>query len=310
MAVLAIEIDKVDFDESFWPRFHENREAIEQYADTLSNGQVLPAIIVKKKPNGRYLLIDGYHRLQANKSLGYKKIEADIEEMTDFEARALPVSLNAGHGVFLSNREKKEYILKQIKKGDDLKKWAEMARVPERTIRRWTEELRKKWDEEDRQRIVELRQQGKTQEEIAKEVNVSHPTVSRILNNSFVQNGQMAEMNKNSQGEPSEPEIIEVPTTQKPSLMAQAMEEVKNDPEAIRENERIQLENCILDLGKVLVSLRPLLPKAINDPFDWNEDSINIFGMVIEDFERTEPLLKMFFSTLKGKAVKKVDNTF
>ncbi len=310
MAIFAIDIDKIDFDESFWPRFHENPEAIEQYADTLSNGQVLPAIIVKEKPNGRYLLIDGYHRLQANKSLGYKKIEAEIEEMTDFEARALPVSLNAGHGVFLSNREKKEYILKQIKKGDDLKKWVEMARVPLRTIQFWTKELREKWDEEDRQKIVELREKGKTQEEIAEKLNVSHPTVSRILNNSFVQKRNIAQMNKDSQNEPSEPETIEMPTTQKPSLMAQVIEEVKNDPEAIRDKERIQLENRILNLGKVLVSLRPLLPKAINNPFDWNEDSINFLEMVMEDFERTEPLLKMFFSTLKRKAVKKVGNTF
>ncbi len=307
MAILAIDIDKIDFDESFWPRFHENKEAIEQYADTLSNGQVLPAIIVKEKPNGRYLLIDGYHRLQANKSLGYKKIEADIQEMTDFEARALPVSLNAGHGVFLSNREKKEYILKQIKKGDDLKKWAEMARVPLRTIQFWTKELREKWDEEDRQKIVELRQQGKTQEEIAEKVKIPRRTVSHILNNDFGQKRNVAQTAKASRSEPSEPETIEMPTTQKPSLMAQVIEEVKNDPEAIREKEKNQLENYILDLGKVLVSLRPLLPKAINNPFDWDEESINFLDMVIEDFERTEPLLKMFFSTLKGKVVKKVD---
>jgi hypothetical protein len=78
---------------------------IRRYADGMKAGVEFPPIKVARI-NGAYVLVDGWHRLEATASVGQCNIEAETVPVADFEqAGWLAAAANLAHGLPLKRRE-------------------------------------------------------------------------------------------------------------------------------------------------------------------------------------------------------------
>lgn len=101
-----INIDDVFYSDKVYPRFKPNYNKITEYTENI---ELLPPI----KVNQDCVLIDGYHRLEAHKKLGYETIKVEVINTSSFnELTLLSAMYNAKHGIPLSQKEKKEIAVK------------------------------------------------------------------------------------------------------------------------------------------------------------------------------------------------------
>lgn len=111
-AIKNIKTSEVKFEAKFYPRDKPFWLNIHKYADCLKAGIKFPPITVAYR-EGKYILIDGFHRLEAYKKLNFEFIEAEIQYgLTDRDIYALAVSKNVIHGASLGVKEKTQAILK------------------------------------------------------------------------------------------------------------------------------------------------------------------------------------------------------
>ncbi|CAB4138304.1 parB_part, ParB/RepB/Spo0J family partition protein [uncultured Caudovirales phage] len=76
MSIIEIDVDKID--PAPWnPKAAGDPEAIERLAKSIDIDKSAGVFAVRLKPNGRYEVIDGNHRLAAVASLGWKKITCE-----------------------------------------------------------------------------------------------------------------------------------------------------------------------------------------------------------------------------------------
>jgi len=87
---VEIPVDLID-PSPFQPRINFSLEELE---DSIKRDGIIQRLIVRKKPDGRYELIDGERRLRIAKKLGFATVRCDIIEATDEEAARLVWTLN------------------------------------------------------------------------------------------------------------------------------------------------------------------------------------------------------------------------
>ncbi|MEM3426715.1 sigma factor-like helix-turn-helix DNA-binding protein [Hydrogenobacter thermophilus] len=155
---------------------------VERYAQALEAGEELPPIKVWKR-EGVYWVIDGIHRIEAYKQLGRQTIEAELIECEDeLDYRIKAIRENLKHGLPLTNEEKRENMRLLYKLGKkDIEELAKLFSVPRSTAYYWLEDLTKEEQAEVVRKVLELRKQGYTQEQIAREVGLSRSRVAQIL---------------------------------------------------------------------------------------------------------------------------------
>lgn len=105
-----VSLDKLTFDAEFYPRTQTNSVVINQYAEAIQNGALMPPIRVEA---GSYRIIDGVHRWEALKRLGIEEALVQVEATdgdADFYERA--VTANIAHGRALSPFEKERAALR------------------------------------------------------------------------------------------------------------------------------------------------------------------------------------------------------
>ena len=103
-------------------------------------GARFPAISIAKVDNhpGKLIVIDGVGRLEAKKLNKSNSIDAeDLGQLTEVEAFAQAVRLNAQHGKPLSNIERLEAYRKLITQGYQVEKAAGLLSVRESEITKW-----------------------------------------------------------------------------------------------------------------------------------------------------------------------------
>jgi ParB-like chromosome segregation protein Spo0J len=88
-------------------------DAVERYAEILDE---LPPITLWR-PNGKLLLVDGWHRIAAARRLGRTDIEAEVHEGDRTEAMVAAILANTKHGVPLSMAERNEGIVRLAQAG-------------------------------------------------------------------------------------------------------------------------------------------------------------------------------------------------
>ena len=181
-----ISLDDVVLRDDLDPRLGErDDDLIAQYADIFN---ALPPIEI----NQRNVVIDGWHRYLAARRVGVAEIACVVVETADDDDLADRMwQSNLRHGVQYTRGQRKTYGLKLYERGLKAKEIAEQAGVNANTVNRWTKPLRDKARQERDQAVVELVGEGKTQREIADELQIDQGTVSRIM-----QNTQMHEMHK------------------------------------------------------------------------------------------------------------------
>ncbi len=91
-----VPVSKIVIDRELYPRTQLDTEVCEKYATALTLGEIFPEIVLTKD----YVLIDGYHRLEATKKVGKDKIRALVltQDIIDSERFVLAVELNLRHG--------------------------------------------------------------------------------------------------------------------------------------------------------------------------------------------------------------------
>lgn len=134
----TVDIDEIVFDKEIYPRNEPFWMYYYEYAQAMKTGSKFPPIVLAKHNNKLYL-IDGKHRIEANKLLKNKKIEAEVyigwsrERM--FEES---IKLNISHGKPLSPFDKRKIALKL----KDLKypdiKISQIIKVPLANLQKFT----------------------------------------------------------------------------------------------------------------------------------------------------------------------------
>lgn len=141
----SIAIDSITIDPTLQVRVDGlNEGTVQNYMAVLENGETLPAIVVFRLPDGGLLLSSGFHRVEAHKRLGLVEIAAEIREGTRQDAIRFAFEDNKSHGLPLSNKDKKAYMLGRLEDG----MWSqignrEIARqlgISHVTVMRWIEE--------------------------------------------------------------------------------------------------------------------------------------------------------------------------
>jgi len=114
----TLKIKDIRIKKEIYPRNRVNQSLIDEYVRDMKKGDIFPYIYVALF-KGNYYLIDGRHRLEANKFLGEEFITAEIKNnFTNFGDMLLAsYRANAKRGLKLNERDKLKvaYTLKDLK---------------------------------------------------------------------------------------------------------------------------------------------------------------------------------------------------
>ena len=83
---LQVAIDRID-DSPYQPRLTYDPVAIAELADSLATAGQNEPVKLRTKNDGRYELIGGHRRLRAARLLGWTRLDAYIQNLTDIEAQ-------------------------------------------------------------------------------------------------------------------------------------------------------------------------------------------------------------------------------
>ena len=160
-----------------YPRATPDAGTVQVYVENI---EALPPIEV----NQDNILIDGMHRLEAFRAAGAKVVDATVTPTAgDHELLMLAVRRNASHGYQLTKSDKRA-VARRVYEGVERSNRAAMKRelagvmsVTVRTVANWVEAI----DAEDalvlQGKVAELQTEGKSQEQIAEELEVSRSVV-------------------------------------------------------------------------------------------------------------------------------------
>lgn len=82
----SIELSLID-PSPYQPRITMYPDELESIADSMSSDVgLMSAVIVRRKSDGRYELIDGHRRIEGAKKLGWEEVPADVKDMSDAQA--------------------------------------------------------------------------------------------------------------------------------------------------------------------------------------------------------------------------------
>lgn len=178
-----VKISEIIIDQGINPRSVTRQDKVAEYIDRLSYSQA-PAVKVAPMGDGRYLLIDGNHRLQAYQKTNADEILADIlnvDGMDTLRMDILALSFNLDHGLCVEPEMLRNKARFYSTMGLSIKEIIGIIKRPERTIRHWTEDARKEKKDEKAKVIRELEDEGESIRGIANKVGLPKRTVERHL---------------------------------------------------------------------------------------------------------------------------------
>lgn len=120
-------------------------DLVAQYVEDIANGAEFPALVVfAEKGSERYILADGFHRLQAFVESDHKTVDVEIHEGDLHSAFRFALGSNCEHGARRTNADKRHVVELALKDPEvsqrPVKEIADICRVNEKTIRRIREE--------------------------------------------------------------------------------------------------------------------------------------------------------------------------
>lgn len=125
-----INIKDISILDEIYPRVQLNWQTAYDYAESMKTGAKFPPIIVGIY-RGRYILIDGYHRLQANKYNKKDKIDAEIyTNLNKKKMFEMAIQMNISHGKVLTPYEKRKIALRLREMRYPNSKVSELIQVP------------------------------------------------------------------------------------------------------------------------------------------------------------------------------------
>jgi len=201
LGIKEIPVSKIEVIQGLLPRVetHTVEDKVEEYKEAMELGSEFPPITVWQKGN-EYWLIDGMHRLMATKRLGRETIKAEVVELKDMlEAKIVAITKNK-HGLPLTKEEKRLLCQSLYMDGVEVSELIKIFNVSERTIYNWTAGLkRREKPEEVKEKALEMRRQGLSQEEVARELGVSQMTISNWERDALKEPAKIAGSFKNQE---------------------------------------------------------------------------------------------------------------
>lgn len=109
-------------------------ELVQDYQEALSNGAIFPPIICfAEEGSERYILADGFHRLQAHLNFGAEAIQVEMHDGGVGEALDYALSANEGHGARRTSADKRHAVQMALKdprhKDRSIRDIADLCRV-------------------------------------------------------------------------------------------------------------------------------------------------------------------------------------
>lgn len=140
-----IDIAKIRTDGDTQNRAYMSGEVAKEYAGAMESGAEFPPITLIYD-GSQYWIVDGYHRLEAAKSLGRPQILATVEFGTLEDAQWQSFGVNAAHGIRRSHQDKAIAVKAAIKHphsaGMSLRAIAEHTGVDHHTVKKYWDELK------------------------------------------------------------------------------------------------------------------------------------------------------------------------
>ena len=179
---VKISIRKIVLDSRYQPRFTMNRQRVEQFRQSLRDGEHIPPILVGKEGEN-YVVIEGFHRVTALKQEGVEEVDAFFQPESEREFWLLDAArLNGKTADPLTTEEVQEAIRRTWKRGiRDTDKIAHRVGRHIKFVQRALKPLR---DEERKKRdaiMSDLAREGRTHKEIASEVGLTRQAVTKSL---------------------------------------------------------------------------------------------------------------------------------
>lgn len=124
--------DELVYDEKLYPRINEDWVTIARYKNAMKSGAEFPPIIVvKRKNDNKYVVIDGRHRIEATRGLKEKHIQAEVVSgMNAKQLYELAVKSNITHGKQFSTQEVTKIVITLKDFKYDLKDISKIVRLP------------------------------------------------------------------------------------------------------------------------------------------------------------------------------------
>jgi len=179
---VELSIANIIVDPAYYPRRTTSQQRIEEFMEAMDCGEVFPPVKAAKDPDsGKYVLLDGRHRLEAARLRGQTKIRADVLPVAKDYWLLASVRFNGKTSLPLSSSEIKQAIICAWNSG--IKDTHIIAKEIGRSISYVQKVLKPLRDNEKftrDQEIFLLSQRGLSQAEIAKKVGLSKGRVCQI----------------------------------------------------------------------------------------------------------------------------------
>ena len=172
-------INEIEIRMDLYPRQEVDNRKIQEYSE---NVDLLPPIII----NQDNILIDGLHRLKANKQAGNTEIECVVEKTaSENEIYLRAIETNSTHGLQLSMKDKQSVAVKLY----DLKNRERLIKslsIAPRTFDGWVSNKAKQLKQEKEEEAISLYLHAEmTQQEVAERVGISPQFMSELVKKSI-----------------------------------------------------------------------------------------------------------------------------
>ena len=100
MSFTRLQLDEIEATAATQVRVRLDSGVIDEYANAIRDGAAFPPLVVfAENGSQRYILADGFHRLQAAQKVGKDSIGVKLHEGGMHEALMFALSANAEHGI-------------------------------------------------------------------------------------------------------------------------------------------------------------------------------------------------------------------
>jgi len=105
----TLKLDQISIDGNTQFRDQINTQAVNEYAEKMSDGSKFPPLIVVSDGTTNWL-VDGYHRYYASKKLGFCDVQAEVIQGTNLDAQVLAMGVNSNHGLQRDGLTKRKVV--------------------------------------------------------------------------------------------------------------------------------------------------------------------------------------------------------
>ena len=135
----SIPVSDIVLDREFYPRVNDDWQTVAKYVDAYrADAKFPPIVVVWDRERKKYIVLDGWHRIQAVQRLKRETILADVRKGL-LRKKWLPLALemNIKNGRCLTTQDRTMIANRLMKAGYDLKGAAKLVCTTTETLNRW-----------------------------------------------------------------------------------------------------------------------------------------------------------------------------